>query len=223
LLANRVRLDAAEEENPQITAAAIRAPVFITGLPRSATSFLHSLLSLDPGNAVPRCWRLIHPYPPSNALAAFLCKTQVELQLQLFRCLNPGISSLHELSADEPQNAPTSRLTAFRASGLTAPTISLPTRHGWMPMGITMPSVFIAAFSSIWKHRRRAAIGSSSRPDHVFALDTIRNIYPDAKIVFLHRDPLSVAASCSKLTELLRRPFTTGSTGRRSGGRSARG
>jgi hypothetical protein len=44
-------------------------------------------------------------------------------------------------------------------------------------------------------------------PDHVFALDDIRAVYPDAKIVFLHRDPLSVVTSCSKLTELLRRPF----------------
>src|SRR5690242_5304171 len=102
-LANRLRLDAAEEENPAITSAQIRAPIFITGLPRSATSFLHTLLSLDPDNAVPRCWRLIHPYPPANALAAFWCKAQVELQLRLFRCLNPGLSSLHELSADEPQ------------------------------------------------------------------------------------------------------------------------
>jgi hypothetical protein len=44
--------------------------------------------------------------------------------------------------------------------------------------------------------------------DNVFALDAIRAAYPDARIIFLHRDPLSVVASCVKLAELLRKPFT---------------
>ena len=42
----------------------------------------------------------------------------------------------------------------------------------------------------------------------MFALDAIRAIYPDALIVFLHRDPVNVLASVAKLTEVLRRPFT---------------
>jgi hypothetical protein len=45
-------------------------------------------------------------------------------------------------------------------------------------------------------------------PDHVFALKAIRKAYPDAEIVFLHRDPLKVVASCAKLMEELHRPFT---------------
>jgi hypothetical protein len=45
-------------------------------------------------------------------------------------------------------------------------------------------------------------------PDHVFCLDAIRAAYPDAVIVFLHRDPLSVVSSCARLTEHLQRPFT---------------
>jgi hypothetical protein len=45
-------------------------------------------------------------------------------------------------------------------------------------------------------------------PDHVFTLDAVREVYPDARIVVLHRDPISVLASVAKLTYLLRRPFT---------------
>jgi hypothetical protein len=44
-------------------------------------------------------------------------------------------------------------------------------------------------------------------PDHVFALDDIRRIYPDARLVFIHRDPVRVLASVARLTEVLRRPF----------------
>ena len=44
-------------------------------------------------------------------------------------------------------------------------------------------------------------------PDHVFALDAIRAVYPDARIVFVHRDPVKVLASVARLTEVVRRPF----------------
>jgi hypothetical protein len=45
-------------------------------------------------------------------------------------------------------------------------------------------------------------------PDHLFALDAIRTVYPDARLVFVHRDPVKVLLSVAKLTEVLRRPFT---------------
>ena len=207
-LANRLRLDAAEEENPAIAASVIRAPVFITGLPRSATSFLHSLLSLDPGNAVPRCWRLIHPYPPACAVGAFLCKAQVELQLRLFRCLNPGLASLHELSADEPQECTDITAHSFQSLRFDS-THHIPTYQAWLDAhGHHDAFRFHRRFL---QHLEMQAPGHHwilKSPDHVFALDAIKSVYPDARIVFLHRDPLSVVASCSKLTELLRRPFT---------------
>src|SRR5262249_23075838 len=45
-------------------------------------------------------------------------------------------------------------------------------------------------------------------PDHIFALDALRAVYPDAGVVFVHRDPLAVLPSVTRLTEVLRRPFT---------------
>jgi hypothetical protein len=41
-----------------------------------------------------------------------------------------------------------------------------------------------------------------------FTLSTIRKVYPDARIVFVHREPVKVLLSGAKLTEVLRRPFT---------------
>ncbi|MGC8628562.1 MAG: sulfotransferase family protein [Acidimicrobiales bacterium] len=44
-------------------------------------------------------------------------------------------------------------------------------------------------------------------PDHVFALDALQEVYPDARFVFVHRDPMRVVASVARLTQLLRTPF----------------
>jgi hypothetical protein len=207
-LANRLRLEAAEEEKPSITAAAIQAPVFITGLPRSATSFLHTLLSLDPDNAVPRCWRLIHPYPPAGGLAAFWCKTQVEWQLRLFRYLTPGLSSLHQISADAPQECTDITAHSFQSLRFDN-THHIPSYQAWLNANGHQDA--FRFHRRFLQHLEAQAPGRHwilKSPDHVFALDAIKSVYPDARIVFLHRDPLSVVASCSKLAELLRRSFT---------------
>jgi hypothetical protein len=45
-------------------------------------------------------------------------------------------------------------------------------------------------------------------PDHLFTMAAIKAVYPDARFVFVHRDPLSVLPSVAKLTALLRAPFT---------------
>ena len=44
-------------------------------------------------------------------------------------------------------------------------------------------------------------------PEHVFALRAIRTVYPDARLIFVHRDPVKVLLSVAHLTEVLRRPF----------------
>ena len=45
-------------------------------------------------------------------------------------------------------------------------------------------------------------------PDHIYALDSLLKVHPDARFVFVHRDPMKVMASVARLTEILRVPFT---------------
>ena len=54
LLSNRLRLVADRRRHPGIAAEVIRRPLFITGLPRSGTTFLHALLAQDPAHRAPR-------------------------------------------------------------------------------------------------------------------------------------------------------------------------
>src|ERR1700722_7333302 len=44
----------------------IKRPVFITGMPRSGSTFLHELLAEDPANRVPRVWEVMLPIPSDN-------------------------------------------------------------------------------------------------------------------------------------------------------------
>ncbi|MGC8628563.1 MAG: hypothetical protein ACP5VR_13640 [Acidimicrobiales bacterium] len=63
LLSNLLRLRAEEDRAPASMDEAIVAPVLITGLSRSGTTFLHRLMAGGPGNLVPRHWQTVYPCP----------------------------------------------------------------------------------------------------------------------------------------------------------------
>jgi len=57
-------IHAAFKESPQIADEAIDRPLFIAALPRSGSSILFELLSLDPDLGSPLQWEMMFPYPP---------------------------------------------------------------------------------------------------------------------------------------------------------------
>jgi hypothetical protein len=208
-LTNQLRLDMAEEEDPGITARQIRSPVFITGMPRSATSFLHLVLSQDPANNVPRCWQLIYPYPSRHSfLPLDLRKTRVEMELRLFHRMAPGLDGLHHISADAPQECTDITAQVFQSIRFEN-THRIPSYQAWIDRhGHYEAFLFHRRFLQHLDAQMPGRRWILKSPDHVFALDAIQAVYPDAKFVFLHRDPVSVVSSCAKLAEQLRRPFT---------------
>ncbi len=209
-LTNVLRLEREEKRDPAILRRPIERPIVITGLPRSGTTFLHSLLALDPAIAVPRIWQLIYPYPIRQVHSSRDSRlARVERQLAFFRLLSPGLSGMHPMTAESPQEC--TDITAHVFQSLRFDTIyRIPSYREWLDRhGHHIAYRFHRRFL-----QHLDAQGPSGRqwvlkcPDHVFALDALRDAYPDAHIVMVHRDPLSVLASVAKLTEILRRPFS---------------
>jgi Sulfotransferase family len=209
-LSNLLRLEHEEARAPEILHQPIARPIFISGLPRSGTTFLQSILAQDPANLVPRVWQLIHPYPPRNSSARRDRRPwRVARQLQLFGLLAPDFRRMHPIDARSPQEC--SEITAHVFASLRFDTTyRVPSYRHWLDT--------TGHFDAYRFHRRflqhlqhQAAEGGRwvlKCPDHVFALAAIREVYPDARLVFVHRDPLAVLLSVARLTETLRRPFT---------------
>jgi hypothetical protein len=210
LLSNLLRLRNEELRAPKILEQSIQQPIFITGLPRSGTTFLHQLLAADQRNLVPRIWQLIHPYPAiGGAAKKDRRRVRVARQLRLFQLLSPGFRQMHPIEAESPQEC--SEITAHVfASSRFDTTYSVPSYRRWLDqLGHLDAFRFHKRFL---QHLQYQAHSSGpwvlKCPDHVFALSEIRAVYPDARFVFVHRDPLQVIASVARLTEVLRRPFT---------------
>jgi hypothetical protein len=209
-LSNLLRLFDEEQRAPEILTLPVDRPIFISGLPRSGTTFLHSLLAEDPANLVPCVWQLIHPYPPRKSESGRDRRAlRVARQLRLFGLLAPDFRRMHPIDAGSPQEC--SEITAHVFSSLRFDTTyRIPSYRHWLDKtGHLEAYGFHKRFLQHLQHQ--TADGGRwvlKCPDHVFALDAIRAVYPDARLVFVHRDPLAVLLSVARLTETLRRPFT---------------
>jgi hypothetical protein len=200
----------AEREDPAILTRPLASPIFITGLPRSGTTFLHGLLAEDPLNRAPRIWEAIYPRPEHRAAEFGAGRMKVELQLRIFNRLSPGIRSLHPIEADAPEECIEITSQVFRSPRYDD-VYRAPSYRTWLDAsgfdeGYQFLARFLRHLQGPHQAPRRWILKS---PEHVFSIDALTRVFPDAMLVFVHRDPGHVLVSAARLTELLRAPFTT--------------
>ena len=105
LLETRFRLIDYWQQTPEIQEQAVSPQIFITGTPKSGSTFLHRLLGLDLNNRVPQMWEVMFPLP------APMCLTfdsdprirQTDKRLGWLRWTHPAIVQAHPLGAHIPQ------------------------------------------------------------------------------------------------------------------------
>ncbi len=206
-LRNLLHFDEIEAACPGVLSRPIHAPVFITGMPRSGTTFLHRLILQDPGTLAPRLFQLVYPDASPAGLRTALRKRWVSLQLALFRMIAPELNALHPVAVESPEECTDIIAQVFQSLRFDA-MYRVPSYNSWLER---------SGFLDAYRFHRRFLQHLDAQlpqgrwilksPDHLFALDDIRNVYPDAHLVLVHRDPVRVLASVAKLTEVLRRPF----------------
>jgi Sulfotransferase family len=207
-LHNLLEFERRERADPAVLARRIERPVFITGMPRSGSTFLHRLLVRDPAVAAPLSWRLVHPHPSAaGRLGESFDRAKVGAQFYLMRLLAPELNSLHEVAAGEPEECTDITAQVFQSLRYDS-VYRVPSYQTWLQHhGHVEAYRFHKRFL---QHLDAQAPGRRwilKSPDHVFALADIHAVYPDVHWVFIHRDPVAVLASVARLTEVLRRPF----------------
>ncbi|WP_158930744.1 sulfotransferase [Acidisphaera sp. S103] len=208
-LSNLLLIQDAATQCPEMTDEPIRQPIFITGLPRSGTTFLHRLMLTDPPNRAPTVWETIYPSPIAGTRDQRIAR--VARQLRAFEWLAPEFRALHPMEATSPQEC--SEITAHVFRSLRFDTnYHIPSYRNWLDADVVrnLPGYrFHQRFLQFLQFQDRTRPRWVLKcPEHLFALHAIRSVYPDARLVFVHRDPVKVLLSQAKLTEVLRRPFT---------------
>jgi hypothetical protein len=210
LLETRLRLTQVwKARSDDSDAAPIQRPVFITGMPRSGSTFLHELLAEDGRNRVPRVWEVMFPIAGHNRTRSEVDSRvgRAEFCLWLFRRLAPGANSVYPLRAWTPHEC-----VAIHSYTLLSEEFAMICR---VPAyeAFLRGANFSLAYA--WQKRFLQYLQLSDptkqwilkSPDHVHTLGHLLTVFPDAVVIQTHRNPLEVLKSSMYLTEVLERTF----------------
>lgn len=209
-LCNRLHLTEDRKRHPAIMNETIRRPIFITGLPRTGTTFLHALLAQDPSSRAPRVWEVMYPSPPPER-ASFDSDPRIartERELMWIHVLMPEFESAHLIHARLPQECIAIMGHAFM-SHVFESMYHVSSYRLWHDGQDKRPAYeFHRQFLQHLQWRCPGAHWVLKAPSHLMALGALLHVYPDAEIVMTHRDPLKVLPSCASFSTILRGPFT---------------
>ncbi len=210
LLVNRLRMQEDLKRNPGIAEEEIRRPIIITGLPRTGTTLLHSLLALDRTSRVPLTWETVYPSPPPETATYHTDRRigMVDRQIRWFHRMVKGFNRIHPVGASLPEEC----LVIFSYSLLSyqfETTHRLPSYLNWLENQDLRPAYEV--HRRFLQHLQWRCPGERwvlKAPAHMFDFEALFSTYPDACVVMTHRDPIEVTASNASLTATLRTAFS---------------
>src|SRR5213592_1086073 len=206
-LCSRLQMERDRQLYPNIAQQKIQEPLFIVGLPRSGTTLLQTLLTVDQNHRSPLMWEVMMPSPPTRTGE----KRRIHRARQscnFFNWLAPTFRYVHAVGAELPQEC----------IGLMTPTFLsdqfdtmyyVPSYRAWFFRQDLRPAYqYHYRFLQHLQFRRAAHRWILKAPTHMFAIPALLSVYPDALFVQTHRTPVDAMASVSSLVTILSSAFS---------------
>lgn len=193
----RLQITETRKRHPEITHETIDRPIFITGLPRTGTSITHELLAADPRHRAPLHWEVRNPCPPPET-ATYRTDERIaraDRQIRLWCEIVPEYDMMHELGGDIPVEDVQVMAHSFVSDEWMGRHV-VPSYAAWYAECDRVPGFEFhkqMLQNLQWKCPGERWVLKS--PSHMSQLDALLAVYPDARIIFTHRDPLRVLPS----------------------------
>ena len=194
-------------DHPEIVDEPITAPVFLMGLPRSGTTYFQYLFDRDPRFRLIRTWESLMPSPPPgfDHTSALRRKADWADRRRRDRPTFAGFDALHLIDEGGSDECHAFLEQSFGAAGLQN-LFRVPDYFDYILDELDLVETYRIHKRQLqllqWRSPPRP--WALKYPNHVIALNEILKVYPDARFVMTHRDPIQTLASISKLTFKLR-------------------
>jgi hypothetical protein len=210
-LANRIELHQWSMEHPDVRTERIESPWIIVGLPRTGTSVLSMLLGLDPMARPLLQWEAAHPIPPATLEEADQDPriAQTTKELDGLMKLNPPLKAMHPFGATLAQECVSLFMYDVRTLALETQA-HVPTYARWLEQADMTPAYAQHRLAlQTLQSRQPTERWVLKTPNHLWHLEALLAAYPDARIVWTHRDPGPVITSLASLANAGQRPLTS--------------
>lgn len=204
-LIKNLRLVEDRKRFPGIADEVIEAPIFILGLPRTGSTNLHGLMAQAEGVRSPQRWEMSLPSPPPEAATYRTDPRIAEVHGREVVTRSEEFLQKHPVAADRPEQC--NGLNDFIFMDWTLLGLyDLPTYRHWLLTADHRPAYEAHRRTLQHLQFRHPGRWVLKYPKHSFALDALVAVYPDAKIIWTHRDPARVIPSVISLIGSYRKP-----------------
>ena len=205
ILVTRLRVEDWIARHPEITEEVIGAPLVVCGLPRTGTTMLHRLVASDPRFDSAKWYEVRYPAPPEGWEPGLpdprIAEAEREVQMTLE--LAPELMAIHPFDATGADE----EIMLLEQSFLSRTPESychLPRFSAWLDAQDQLPGYrYLYRLLQLlqWQHRRQGRARGRwvlKSPHHLGFLPELFRVFPDAKVVQTHRDPVeSIPSICS--------------------------
>jgi hypothetical protein len=208
-LASRLRVVDWVKGHPEVTAQPVATPLFIVGQPRTGTTALSHLLAADPGNRSLLAWEANDPIPPPTT-ATYGTDPRFEAAKaapNLLADINPDFKTMHHDAPDEPVEC-LLLLNQHFASLQFSAMFHVPRYDRWLHETDLVPSYRYHRLGLQVLQSEHPGRWQLKSPHHQLGIDALTTVYPDARLVWTHRDPVAVIGSLCSVTCSLTGTFT---------------
>ncbi|MCJ1961661.1 sulfotransferase family protein [Novosphingobium mangrovi (ex Hu et al. 2023)] len=207
-LALRLKTIDYHKAHPEISARAIEKPVFVFGIPRTGTTLLSNLLNADPARRSALTWEIEDPFPPvaEGALTRDMRAVKKLEQEKMLLEAMPEMGKYYRNSATYPNECIFFMAHDFKALSLESRG-KLPNYRDWyFQCDMTSAYTYHKQFLQVLQHHQ-GGIWNLKMPSHALWLDTLKTVYPDARLVWTHRDPLTAMGSFCSIISLAHKGY----------------
>jgi hypothetical protein len=199
-LVNRLEVEAWYGEHPEIDGLTVRGPIDINGLPRTGTTALGNMLSLDPQFRSLRQWEQMRPVPPPTLATEATDERRLQLVAENEQ-LSPELKAMHLYDADATVEDTWLLGMAFHGQQYTVPVYGY--HAWWREADAAAAYAYHRRVVKLLHSRRPPDLWLFKAPHHNFHLDALLVAYPDARFVMTHRDPAKSVPSWASIVSTI--------------------
>lgn len=203
ILRGRLRAERWWDLRPDALDVPIERPIIITGLVRTGSTALHYLMGSNPDTQCLEYWLATHPQPrpPRHSWPQAFDYQAAESELRMIYLAGEKLESIHHMTAPGPEECRHFLAQSFTDDYFEVAS-TVPTYAEWYRTNRHV--------ESYRRHRKLVQLVGSydtdrrwllKYPVHIRHIDSLLEVYPDACIVWTHRDPARVLASYVGLCE----------------------
>jgi hypothetical protein len=214
LLVNRLRAEDHFRRFPEILDEELGEPLVIVGLARTGTTMLHRMIASDPLVFSLLWWesRNPAPFPQSGDGEDGQADPRIrDAEAEVAAMIEgaPDLVAMHPIEAGEPDEEIMLLEHSFFSTNPEA-FVNVPSFGAWLDQQDQTPGyLYLKKLLQFlqWQKKRVGGMGQRwvlKTPHHLGFMDPLFRVFPDARVIQTHRDPLQTIPSLASLIHAIR-------------------